>query len=420
MKSSFVVFLALSISLSSALPQAKAEVGAHWPQWRGPERDGSLPGPAFPQALDEAHLESQWKVSLEPSYSGPIIKNGLIYTTETANKEREVVRAYALESGAEQWKADWEGMMRVPFFAKANGSWIRSTPATDGERLFVAGMRDRLVCLDAESGEELWVVDFMKQFGTELPSFGCVSSPLIAGESVIVQAGASVVALDKREGKVLWRALEDAGGMNGSAFSSPIIQQLHGQPQLLIQTRTALAGLEPTTGKVHWKQEIPAFRGMNILTPTTYNDLIFTTAYGGKALGLTLERNESQWKARPAWELKLEGYMSSPVIIDGHAYVHLRNQRFACVNLATGEKRWQTKEKFGKYWSMVARGNQLLALDEQGELLLIHANPESFDLRARRSLNQRECWAHLALAGDHLAIRSLNQLEVFRWNQPEA
>ena len=83
-------------------------------------------------------------------------------------------------------------------------------------------MRDVLVCLDAASGKERWKVDFVEKFGTALPAFGFVCSPLVDDKAVYVQAAAAFVKLDKKTGEVLWRTLQDAGGMNGSAFSSPV------------------------------------------------------------------------------------------------------------------------------------------------------------------------------------------------------
>ena len=111
--------------------------------------------------------------------------------------------------------------MQVPFFAASNGSWIRSTPCADDGRVYVAGMRDVLVCLDAANGQEIWRIDFTKDLESPLQAFGFVSSPLVIGDHVFVQAGAGFVKLDKATGKVVWRVLEDGGGMWGSAFSSP-------------------------------------------------------------------------------------------------------------------------------------------------------------------------------------------------------
>jgi NAD(P)-dependent dehydrogenase (short-subunit alcohol dehydrogenase family) len=73
----------------------------------------------------------------------------------------EVVRALDRRTEAKLWQASWKGSMRVPFFAMSNGSWIRATPAYDGESLFVTGMRDVLVSLNAASGEVQWRMEFL-------------------------------------------------------------------------------------------------------------------------------------------------------------------------------------------------------------------------------------------------------------------
>ena len=261
-----------------------------------------------------------------------------VFVAETKDQKTEIVRALDRATGRELWKAEWPGAMSVPFMAKRNGDWIRSTPAYDGHSLFVAGMRDVLVCLDAKTGKERWRVDFVKQFKAPLPDFGFVCSPLVVGDFVYVQAGAGFCKLDKQTGKVLWRVLTDGGGMFGSAFSSPIYTTLGGKPQLVVQTRLKLAGVEPDSGKVLWSQDIPAMLGMNIVTPTVLGDRIYTSSYGGGSRLLEIKRTGDEFQAQTVWKTPLQGYMSTPVIIDGHAYLHLRNQRFTCVDLATGKQ----------------------------------------------------------------------------------
>lgn len=109
-------------------------------------------------------------------------------------------------------------------------------------------MRDVLVALNTKDGSEKWRIDFPKQFGSELPTFGFVCSPLVHGDKLYVQAGGGLAAIDSQTGKLLWKSLEDGGGMNGSAFSSPTLATLHGRQQLLVQTRTKIAGVDPETG----------------------------------------------------------------------------------------------------------------------------------------------------------------------------
>jgi outer membrane protein assembly factor BamB len=388
---------------------------AAWPQWRGPSRDGMVDSKPWPETISGDSIRQCWRVELGPSYSGPIVGGGKVFTTETADKKWEVVRAYELSSGKPIWETRWEGSMTVPFFAASNGSWIRATPALDDGRLFVAGMRDVLVCLDADSGKEIWKIDFVQQIETPLPSFGFVSSPLVAGDWLYVQAAASLVKLDKRTGEIAWRSLQDDGGMLGSAFSSPYLVELSGRPQLLVQTRQKLAGVDPEDGKVLWSQDIEAFRGMNILTPTVHESGVFTSSYGGRSQLIRLSENGEDWKADQAWDNRLQGYMSTPLLIDGHAFLHLRNQRAACIRLSDGEITW-ISQPFGRYWSLVGQGRRILALDERGELLLLRANPEEFEVLDRRQIAEDETWAHLAVVDDLLVIRELGALAVYRWS----
>jgi outer membrane protein assembly factor BamB len=308
--------------------------------------------------------------------------------------------------------------MSVPFFAKSNGDWVRSTPALDGDRLYVAGMRDVLVCLDTRDGKEVWRKDFVKELGTPLPDFGFVCSPLIDGDAVYVQAAAAFVRLNKHTGEVVWRTLADKGGMWGSAFSSPIIATLAGQRQLLVQTREQLAGVNLADGKVLWSQPVKAFRGMNILTPVACNDTLFTSTYGGKTIGFKVTQVEGRFEVTQSWTHKAQGYMSTPVVINGVAYEHLKSQRMMAIEVETGRELWTESEGFGKYLSLVAQRDRILALDQRGLLYLLRANPKQFELLDKRRLNDAESWAHLAVAGNDLFVRELNALAAHRWAAP--
>ncbi len=392
--------------------------GDDWTQWRGPTRDGLVPGSSWPARLDEATLKRRWRVDLAEGYPGPLVAGGRVFVAETSGRKEEVVRCLDQRDGKQVWEASWKGAMTVPFFAMSNGSWIRSTPALDGGRLYVAGMRDTLVCLDANTGKEVWKADLMERYKTPLPAFGFVCSPLVDGDHVYVQAAASLLKLDKKTGAEVWRSMKDGGGMYGSAFSSPVFATFAGKRQLVVQSRTALTGVDPENGEVLWDVKIPAMRGMNILTPAVHGDGIFTSAYGDKAYLFKVSRDGAKWAVKPAWTLKLEGYMSTPVIIKGHAYLHLRNQRLTCIDLDAGKVKWTTAKAFGKYQSMVAQGERILALDERGILYLLRANPEKYDqLDERKVATGGETWGHLAVAGGELFVRELRGLSAWDWGK---
>jgi len=392
-------------------------VAESWDQWRGPNRDGRISGAKWPAGLDEARLKKRWQLPLGPSYSGPVMNAERVFITETVDKKREQVTALRRSDGSVVWKRDWEGAMSVPFFARSNGDWIRATPALDGDTLYVAGMRDVLVALNSTDGSERWRLDFVKRFGADLPTFGFVSSPLIDGDSVYVQAGGGVARLRKADGQVVWHGARDGGGMMGSAFGSPVILTLAGKRQLVVQARTRLFGVALEDGAELWSLPVESFRGMNILTPTfAGKDRLFTAAYGGKTLGIDIRSENGGFRAVPAWEFKAQGYMTSPIIHEGHAYLQLRSQRALCIELATGAEKWTTTESFGKYWSMVAQADRILALDERGELILFKATPEKFDVLSRRKVAESDAWAHLAVDGSELYIRELKALSVWDWS----
>ncbi|MEI6684739.1 MAG: PQQ-binding-like beta-propeller repeat protein, partial [Planctomycetota bacterium] len=210
-------------------------------------------------------------------------------------------------------------------------------------------------------------------------------------------------------------SFKDSGGMNGSAFASPLITTLCGQKQILIQSREKLAGLNPENGDVLWSKVVPNFRGMNIFTPVVVGDTIFASTYQNKSWLYKISKNDSGFAVNEVWENKLQGYMSTPVVINGFAYMHLQNQRFTCVDLSNGETKWTSLKSFGKYWSLIAYKNRILALDQKGILYLIEADPKEFKVLETREITENESWAHLAISGDQIFIRDLKTLSVFQW-----
>lgn len=403
--------LQLPAALSSDTAQAQTKA-SEWQQWRGPNRDGILSGVQWPDKIDESSLRKAWSIPLQPSYSGPIVAGNMVFTTQTVDKKNESVAAFNRSTGDKLWESSWQGAMRVPIFASVNGSWIRATPAYSQGRLYVAGMKDVLVCLDAKTGDTVWKIDFPEQMKSQVPKFGFVSSPLIDGDSVYVQAGGAFYRLNKSDGSVIWKTAEDDSGMNG-AFSSPVIQTLCGKRQLVVQGRDELFGIEITNGNILWQQTVEAFRGMNILTPTFDGDNIFISSYGGKTRLLSLSKSGEEFTVEKKWTLPADGYMSSPVVIDGFAYTHLRNKRFACYDLAQGVETWRSKG-YGKYASLITNGKKSLALSEDGQLLLLKVNPKEFELLDKRTVGDNN-WAHLAIAGNQIFVRGLKDLTMYQW-----
>ena len=405
----------------SANAQSADPPANQWNQWRGVNRNSKVTAD-WPEKLDQSNFQKVWSQPFSESYSGPIVYGDTIITTETKDKKYEIVTALNKTTGEKIWSVQWEGSITVPFFAARNGSWIRATPATDGQRVYVPGIRGLLVCLDFKTGKEIWKVDLNARYKTSPESFGHVCSPLLIPEdqesTLYIQCSAGFVKLDRATGKEIWSVgLGKGDMMSGGAFSSPIVAAPNDNKQIVIQTRNDLAGIEISSGKVLWRKTVPSFRGMNILTPTVKGNTFFTSSYNNKSFAYDLKSSNGQTKLEDKWESSLRAYMSSPVLIDGNVYVHLQNKQMACFNLDSGKTNWVSKQRtrFGDYMSMVACEDQILGLDSKGVLYLFKADPTKFQVLGQVDLETKDSWAHLAVDGDLVFVRGLKSLTAYRW-----
>lgn len=408
------LFLILIGNDSASAQDPSQAAASDWTQWRGPSRDGKVNAAPWPDSLSATRLVEVWRSPLGPSYSGPVVVGDSVFVTETVDERDEFVRCVDRKIGQQKWEVNWTGSMKVPFFASANGSWIRSTPAYADGKLYVGGIRDILVCIDAGSGAILWQKDFPAINGAPIPMFGCVCSPLVDGDFVYMQAGGAMHKLNKDTGESIWQSVSDGPGKNSSVFSSPVIETIAGQRQLVIQGRDHLIGVDLENGNELWRHLTPAFRGMSIITPTIFKDQLFVSNYQNPTMMISVSKSDSQnYEFSERWKNKARGNMTTPVIVDGHAYTFLQNQRFACIELDTGAIKWSS-DKVAKYANLIANGDRILALTSSGDLMLYVANPEKFELIDRRTV-ANDSWAHLAISGDDIFVRAIDGLIAFKW-----
>jgi outer membrane protein assembly factor BamB len=394
---------------------------ATWPQWRGPSRNGWVTGAPWPESLQESHLVQQWRVELGSSYSGAVVSTDKVFVTETQEEKFEAVRAFDRHTGAEIWRAQWQGAMKVASLGASMGSWIKATPTYDGESLYVSRMCDVLVCLDPETGKQRWQADFHARYGTPLPELGFVCSPLVVDQGVYVQAADSFICVNKKTGTSVWRCLIRSDLGQGS-YSSPDFAEIHGQPQLLVANIPSIAGVDPATGKVLWQRVLDSYDQGCILAPIPFRGGIFTSTRASRTGYYLLKLKEGPLTPKEGhftisvdWKNKSAIYMSSPVIIDGHVYAHLKNSHLVCIDLQNGEQKWISKRRYGKYCSMICCNDHILVLTNEGELVLIRARPDRCELVDSRMISMTETWGHLALAGNQIFIREKNAIVAYRW-----
>lgn len=417
--SNYAVFRSfVSVIVLSAFVACVTETAGEnttWPQWRGRTRDGKLVhDDPWPGSLTGDHLKPLWRVELSPGYSSPIVTPKHVIVLESKDKKYEVVRALDRNTGDEIWTTKWEGAMTVDPMGARTGSWIKSTPTYDGKHLYVAGMRDVLVCLDETTGAEIWRVDFVKRYKTPIPELGFICSPLVVDDSVYVQAADSFLRLDKATGKTVWRTLIEEEKGHGS-YSSPGIATIHGRPQLLVAMISDIAGVDPSSGTVLWSRRLDSIEQGCILTPIAFGNDIFTSTRHSRSGLYGLTHHDDKFSVREIWKNKATAYMSAPIIIGDHAYMHLKSNRMMCLNLNTGEECWTSSKGMGMYCSMISLNDRILLLTSEGELMLLRASPQRFDLIDSRKIADSETWGHLAISKNRLYVREFNGIAAFLW-----
>lgn len=402
-------------SAEDGAPAVATATSDDWTQWRGPGRDGQAGG-AWPDSLAEDRLRPIWRVELGPGFGGPLLAGDRVFTVETKDKHFEVVRALDRATGEQLWGARWEGAIEVPAIGKGQGDWIKATPAYDEGSLYVVGMEDVLVCLNTEDGSIRWRVDFKEKFGTKQPEFGSVSSPLVDGDWVFVQAAGRLVRLEKKTGVVNWHGLDTGDAAELAPFSSPVIATIAGRRQLVAFFPKRMGAIDPETCELLWDLPVETAIGAAYPTPVVVGDGIFLSLYGRKTvLYRVTAKPGGGFDVTEAWTNPAKGYMSTPVVVGRNAYVQLTNRRVVCIDLDTGTETWGTAERFGLYWGMTANGDKILALDGDGTLRLLRANPVQFEVLDTRKVSEVAAWAPIAFADGELYVRDIEGLTRYAW-----
>jgi outer membrane protein assembly factor BamB len=291
------------------------------------------------------------------------------------------------------------------------GDGPRSTPTIDGAQVFALGARGTLSAHDLQSGRRLWLKDVLAENDAEAPRWGVAGSPLVRGGHVIVNAGGpagrSLVAYRRDSGERAW-----SGGDDPASYSSPFVARLLGREQVVIWNANSIAGHDPGTGTVLWRQPWTS-QGEKVSKPVTLGDdgFVVSAGYGVGAKRFRLSASGGVIQSRLVWEsLRLKAKFTNVVMHEGNLY-GLDDGVLACVDPETGERRWRA----GRYGhgQVILVGRQLLVMAESGELVLVEPTPDSHVERARFPVLDGKTWNPPALAGDLLIVR--NDKEAAAW-----
>ena len=250
-----------------------------WPQWRGPNRDGVSTERGLLKDWPSGGPKLAWKTSgAGEGYSSFSTANGRLYTLG-ARGGTEYVMAFDAETGKRLWEAE-HGQR----FSNDRGDGPRATPTVEGDKLFAFGASGDLSAMDAATGKVLWRVNVLKQFGGSNITWGLSESPLVLSDRILVNAGApgaSIVALKKTDGSLIWKSQRDEAG-----YSSAVLQEVGGVRQAVYFTGERALGINVDSGQLLWSYNKVSNNTANIATPIVRGNRIFlSSAYGtGAAL----------------------------------------------------------------------------------------------------------------------------------------
>jgi outer membrane protein assembly factor BamB len=275
----------------------------------------------------------------------------------------------------------------------------------------------------------IWQKDYVKDYGTQMPTWGISSAPLVDGNRLIAIVGgqpdAKVMAFDKMTGKEIWRALLSD---SEQGYSQPLIVESGGIRQAIIWYPTALVALDPATGKVYWQQPFRVNLGTSLMTPVWSGSRLLVSCFynGSMLLELAGEKSSLIWKGKSASEINTDGLhavVNTPAIDGDHIYGICSYGQFRCLNLKTGERVWETMEvtKEKARWAsgfIVRNGDRYFINNDRGELIIARFSPKGYQEISRAQLikpttnpgNRRELgvvnWSHPAYANRHVIARN--------------
>jgi outer membrane protein assembly factor BamB len=383
---------------------AGATAASDWPQFRGPRLDGISDETGLLEAWPEGGPPELWRVPLGEGYSGISIVGDRAYTLY-ATDGREILGVFDVASGKELWSypvgSKWKDMM---------GNGPRSTPTVVDGVVYVIGAHGTMAAVETGTGKQLWRQELSKTLGSRPPTWGVSISPLVEGELLILDAGGrsghSIVALERRTGKLVWHSESDKAG-----YSTPLPLTIGESRQVVLFTGTQLVGVDPADGRVLWKRPWKTSYDVNAATPVFVppNRLFVASGYSTGGALLELEVDTGATYVTKLWTSpKMRNQFSSSVYHEGHIY-GFDNATLKCLDASTGEERWAAREGFG-HGSLTLADGHLYVLGDRGKLALVEATPDGFREKGVRQVLKGKCWTVPTLAGGRLYLRNEKQL----------
>lgn len=378
-----------------------------WFQWRGPRRDGHSPETGLLQEWPASGPRRVWQgAGAGEGFSSLAASHGRLYT-QGARDTTEYVMAFDASTGEKLWETP-NGRR----FRNEQGDGPRGTPTVDGDRVYAFGGSGELSALDAASGRKLWSVNVVSAFGGNVPYWGYSESPLVVGDRIVLNAGgrrASIVAIDKTDGKALWQNHGDEAG-----YSSPVLLRTGSLQQVVFFTGERALAVDPRDGRLLWSYDRASNNTANIATPVVRgNRVFFSSDYGtGGALVAVRAAGTIAAAEEVYFTREMRNHHSSSVLV-GDVLYGFSSSILTALNFETGKLAWRDRS-VGK-GSLIYADQRLYLYSERGVVGLAEANPGAYRERGRFTLQTGNAatWSHPIITDGKLILRDQDSLYAY-------
>lgn len=371
-----------------------------FPQFLGPERNAMLPGPAIARDWTTEAPKLLWRRGVGAGWAGFAVAGTNAVTLEQHGEE-EVVACYHTTRGEPLWRHAYSARYDNP----VGGTGPRTVPLILQNRVYTVGATGVLNCLDLETGELIWSENVLGDSGARVPDWGFSCSPLHHAGKIIVNPGGangnSLVAYSAETGERVWSAGEAA-----TSYSSPVVATLGWVEQVLSFNQPAITSHDPDTGAVLW--EYPWGKGNpHVALPIVVGEdtVMFSSGYGIGAELLRVRRDDDgRWSAEQVWKsIRMKAKFAN-MVRHGDFVYGLDDGILACIDLKDGSLRWK-EGRYGHGQLLLVK-DLLLVTAENGQVVLLEANPEAARELGRFRAFDHKQWNPPALAGQLLLVRT--------------
>jgi outer membrane protein assembly factor BamB len=383
---SFMILLIIFLVVSMASSQ-------NWPQWRGPT-DNNLAAPGNYPTNFSSSENVLWSAELPGKGSStPIVITDRIFITSGIGEDEEG------EDGVLCF--DWSGKpiwqtklgKQVPG-KHPRGSGSCPSLVTDGRHIFAYFKSTTLAALDLD-GNIIWIKNLEKQYGKISMYWDLGTSPVLIDDKLVVavmhEGSSYLLALDKMNGKVVWKVDRNyqCAEETAQSYTTPLVITENKQKTLVVWGADHLTGHNAVNGELLWQSG--GFNPQNkiywrtIASPAVSNGIAVVPYGRGKHLaGIKIGGSGDIKKTARLWEKKGIGTdVATPVAIDGKVYIVSFKGKIWYLDIMTGNELWQDRLPRGGgmfYSSPILAGNKLYICREEGDVYVCEVNPDGMQV----------------------------------------